>query len=165
MGLSRLISRAMLVYMHTVVLDTNVLIDGAQDEHSASWTIIEQVLDGKLAALMSHPLRGEYQLLLNRTVPDSAYHRRMTAFLREAAMVQLGHIPHVVLDDAEDDKVLATAVQGGADALVTSDKHLLTLDPYHDIRILTPQAFRNLHAEDSDTAWSDFARMIGIGPK
>lgn len=153
--------------MTRVVLDTNVLIDGARDDHSAAWEIVQDVLDGTLTAFLSRPLQGEYETLLYRTVPDEAYRQRIRRFLDRAQDVRIGSIPRVVEDDPEDDKVLATAVTGGADALITSDAHLLTLDPYRPapagvpLRILTPQQFRNIRGEGGNT-WSDFARSIGL---
>lgn len=43
--------------------------------------------------------------------------------------------------DPDDDLVLATAVAGMADVVVTGDQDLLVLDPFRGIRILTPAAF------------------------
>jgi predicted nucleic acid-binding protein len=43
--------------------------------------------------------------------------------------------------DPDDDHVLAAAVVGEADCIVTGDKDLLVLDPYEGIRIVTPREF------------------------
>lgn len=43
--------------------------------------------------------------------------------------------------DPDDDIVLATALAGRADVIVTGDQDLLVLDPFQGIRILTPAAF------------------------
>jgi len=141
------------------VLDTNVLIDGVKDYNSAAWTIIDQVLKGRTRAFFSNELRKEYQLILSRNINDQQYRDRIGNFLATADEVELDDIPHVVSDDHEDDKVLATAVVAEADALVTEDHHLLDLDPYGDLRILKPQEFLNI---DKDDSWDDFARMIGL---
>lgn len=151
--------------MRNVVLDTNVLIDGARDEHSASWRILNDVLARNLVAWVSPQLRREYERILARGLTDTEYRQRMTAFLDVSQCVPLPKIPRVVREDPEDDKVLATAITAGAEALVSSDKHLLDLDPYDDLRILTPQQFNNLRAEDDSSGWSEFARMIGIHPQ
>jgi predicted nucleic acid-binding protein len=41
----------------------------------------------------------------------------------------------------EDDLILAIALSGGVDYLVTLDRQLLALESYGGVRILTPQAF------------------------
>jgi putative PIN family toxin of toxin-antitoxin system len=150
--------------MEKIVLDTNVLIDGARDELSAGWRIIQDVLEGRLTASVSEPLRAEYSRILERTIRDPSYHDRLREFLRVAHVVPLPRIPPVVAEDPEDDKVLATAVAAHADAVISSDRHLLSLDPYEGIRIVTPHAFSNLHAE-GDGAWSEFAAALGIRPR
>jgi putative PIN family toxin of toxin-antitoxin system len=40
--------------------------------------------------------------------------------------------------DPKDDKYLALAAAGSADVIVSSDTHLLSMDPWRGIRILTP---------------------------
>ncbi len=44
-------------------------------------------------------------------------------------------------EDEEDDLVLATAVAGNADFLVTGDKHMQGLSRHQNVRILTPRQF------------------------
>jgi len=46
-----------------------------------------------------------------------------------------------VCRDPDDDVVLATAVAGGCDAVVTGDKDLLDLVRYGDIDIVSPRGF------------------------
>ena len=43
--------------------------------------------------------------------------------------------------DPRDDHILALAVSGAADAIVTGDADLLVLNPFRGIRIVTPQEF------------------------
>lgn len=43
--------------------------------------------------------------------------------------------------DPDDDKLLETAMMGQADCLVTGDRDLLVLSPFHDILILNPVDF------------------------
>lgn len=49
-----------------------------------------------------------------------------------------------VCRDPADDVVLAAAVEGRADAIVTGDADLLTLGEYRGIAIMTPRAFLDL---------------------
>ena len=50
----------------------------------------------------------------------------------------------VVNDDPDDDKYLAAAVDGRAGFIVTGDTHLLNIEEYEGIRILTPRFFLHL---------------------
>lgn len=50
-----------------------------------------------------------------------------------------------VPNDPKDNPIVATAVAAGAGYLVTGDRaHLLPLDPYQGIRIVTPRQFLDL---------------------
>jgi len=48
---------------------------------------------------------------------------------------------HAVNEDAEDNKILECALAANADIVVSGDKHLLELDKFKKIRILTPREF------------------------
>ncbi len=52
-----------------------------------------------------------------------------------------------VCRDPADDMVLAAAVEGRADAIVTGDRDLLALEEYEGIAIVAPRAFLNLLKE------------------
>ena len=43
--------------------------------------------------------------------------------------------------DPDDDNILAAALTGNCDFVITGDKDLLVLNPFGDIRILNPRAF------------------------
>lgn len=50
-------------------------------------------------------------------------------------------VPEVILEDPDDDKFLACAIDGGADYIVSGDHHLLDLGSYEGIPILRPATF------------------------
>jgi len=51
----------------------------------------------------------------------------------------------------EDDLVIATAVNAGADYLVTGDKELLAVGAYQSVTIRNPRAFLELLTGDDST--------------
>jgi predicted nucleic acid-binding protein len=51
---------------------------------------------------------------------------------------------HAVAADPDDNKYIEAAVEGLAQFVVTGDKHLLSLKPYENIRIVTPRVFLDL---------------------
>lgn len=48
---------------------------------------------------------------------------------------------NVIMDDPDDNKILACARSGNADYIVTNDDHLLTLQVFGEIKIVTPKVF------------------------
>jgi len=52
-----------------------------------------------------------------------------------------------VPDDIKDTPILQGAVTCGADYLVTNDRHLLALDPFKGLRIISMQAYYHLLVE------------------
>jgi len=49
--------------------------------------------------------------------------------------------------DSKDNKFLELAVCGKADFIISGDEDLLILNPFRNIRILTPSRFINLHSK------------------
>ena len=65
----------------------------------------------------------------------------LKAYRERATVVRPKALPRPVCRDREDDKVLATAVAGRADVILTGDDDLLVLGEYRGIRILSPRQF------------------------
>ena len=127
--------------MKRIVLDTNVLVGSAYNADSASRRIVEACQRGELTAVLSPAVRREYDRILPRAVRRPGALEPIEALLDKAEVVHPEHTPRVVPEDVEDDKLLAAALAGRADALITNDDHLLPLDPYEGVRILRPSEF------------------------
>ena len=92
---------------------------------------------------------------LQRALAKTYFRRRLTAaetnaFLallrQEAILVPITESVQGVAPDAEDDLVLATAMSGRADYLVTGDAAFLDLQTYRGVRIVSPRAFLGILA-------------------
>jgi len=57
-----------------------------------------------------------------------------------------------VPDDPKDEAILACAVDGQADVIVSGDKHLLSLESFRDIPIVTVRAFLERLADSERSA-------------
>ena len=57
--------------------------------------------------------------------------------VRRAEMVEPGASRHAVLADVKDTPILCAALDAGVDYLVTNDRHLLDLNPYEGLRIVS----------------------------
>jgi len=129
------------VLAERVVLDTNVLVAAAYAPHSASRQIVDACLAGELVPVASRQVCREYQHILSRAVRVESYRKALAALFDRLLPAEPSTVPRRVRDDPEDDKFLAVAEAGRAAWVVTSDRHLLELDPLGQIRILSPSRF------------------------
>ena len=133
-----------------LVLDTNVVVsaliwDGQPER------LLELAVSGEVTLFSSAVLLDELAGVLERGKFITALASRAVtpAFLtwRYGAVATLvGPLPvdRVVSADADDDHVIAAALGARADAIATGDRHLLELNPYRGIRILSPAAVLDL---------------------
>jgi len=121
-----------------LVLDTNVLIAAARSPKSASRQIVQACLKRRATPVISNALQREYRLLLHRALRNISYTAQLTQLINLSERVEPLSVPRVVRDDPDDDKLVALALAGQIDVLVTSDKHLTTLDRQQKIAILSP---------------------------
>ncbi|TWB21310.1 putative PIN family toxin of toxin-antitoxin system [Nitrospirillum amazonense] len=109
-----------------VVFDTDVMVAALESANGASHQLLLRVGRGELRPLLSTSLLLEYEAVLTR----QAYLQRtgLTAEDVQAAlddMIRLCHRVSVQIrwrpaaNDPDDDHVLETALNGGADAIVT----------------------------------------------
>jgi putative PIN family toxin of toxin-antitoxin system len=130
------------------LLDANVLISAAVRPSGTPGQIT--------AALMSHQA---FELVLSvqivTEVERALKQARIRKYLREPKeahlwLADIVAVADIVEDtgrvvgvcrDTEDDMVLAAAVEGRADAIVTGDRDLLALEEYEGIAIVNPRAF------------------------
>lgn len=82
---------------------------------------------------------------------DEELHRFVGGFLRYAELILPTGTVAVVANDPDDNRVLECAESGGATHIVSGDPHLLALDVFQGIPILTPRDFLDeLDAETSN---------------
>jgi len=129
-----------------VVLDTNVLVAFLLTRGR----IISAILDGwereEFEVLTSPALIAEVRdtlakpALRQRIRPEAA--RALLEALEKDAICTPGNLElSGVTPDPDDDAVIACAVEGNADVIVSRDVHLLGLRAYQGIRIVEPAEF------------------------
>ncbi len=146
-----------------IVLDTNVLIDGFQDDYCAEAKLIEAVRSGELMAVATTKVMKEYRLILARLIADTDYRRNIEDFLSMLDHTEPEYVD-VTLDDEEDMKFVEAAVGGEAEMLVTSDRHLLDAGEADGVRIVTPEEAIVRFEEESGTSkeWQGFVHGWGL---
>lgn len=133
--------------MIRAVLDTNIVISGLLWGGLPSQIFVAASQE-RFEALMSEPLLNELSVTLRRskfTAQLNRHSRTVEDILRfYRAMVQFiepAPVPENIVRDPKDRMVLACAVGGRADYIVSGDKDLLVLGEYEAIPILSVDQF------------------------
>ncbi len=143
-----------------VVLDTNVLIDGLKDEYSYQKRIINEVIAGQLEAFANRQTLQENRLITRQLVDNPDYEKQLNDFFTQVNWVYNPRNIHVVRD-AEDNKILASAVEAKADYLITSDNDLLSIEKYENVKIVNPTEFwARYKDEEGDDLWKKWSGFL-----
>jgi len=130
-----------------IVVDNNALISRLLLPGSTPGRAVRKAVDaGQL--LISEATLEELADLLSRAKFD----RYISIQDRQEFIRLLGRVAELVpitytiraCRDPEDDKILELAVNGNAELIVTGDRDLLVLHPFHGVQILSPAAYLRL---------------------
>jgi len=142
-----------------VVLDTNVLIDGLKDEYSYEKRIIDAVISGEIEAYANRQTLQENHLILRQLVDNPQYEKELNDFFGQVNYVVNRHNIHIVRD-SEDNKILESAVEAGAEFLITRDNDLLTLKRHDNVQIVNPSEFWVKYKDDGNDLWKQWTGFI-----
>jgi len=137
--------------MYKIVIDTNVLLSALFSNRGKSFKLIEllgsEAIAGKKINVVSVPLVLEFEEVLlrpkNREKYDYFSHEEIRLIISDIVSIshqtKLHFLWRPFLKDSFDDKVLETAVNGQAKAIITyNTKDFVGVKKYFDIDILTP---------------------------
>lgn len=120
-----------------LVLDTNVLVS-ALHFGGRPRRLLDRVLRGDHLLVTGGVILGELESVLTDTCGwDRARAVAARAEVEAVAEVAIPGNIRRICRDRDDDEVLAIAIAGRADAIVTGDGDLLSLGEHEGIRILT----------------------------
>ena len=124
------------------VADTNVVVSGLLWQ-GPSRRVLERARLGEIALFTSSALLAELQDVLSRRkfarrleLARVEPRRLLMGYAALARTVLPAEIPPTIVDDPDDDEVLACAVAAGAEVIVSGDSHLLALAEFRGVRIL-----------------------------
>ncbi len=127
------------------VFDTNVIVSALLFKDSTPARAFFAALDREKILLSLPPLRELSEVLsrkkFDRYVLREERERFLMALVREASLVEATE-KITGCRDARDNKFLELAMDGRATCIITGDEHLLELNPFRGIPIMTPEAFR-----------------------
>ncbi len=134
--------------MLRVALDTNQFISGLIVRQGVPAQVLDAWHRGAYTLLTSRPILNETREVFSYPRIRKKYRlsqKDIDDFLAQvegASVLTPGRLAlSVVKDDPDDDKILACAVEGGADYVVSGDPHLLRLRAYESIPIVTARDF------------------------
>lgn len=129
-----------------VLFDTNVLFAAFASEGLCLEAV--ETGAGRCQLVTSAHLLDELTRLLSEKLKLGPASCAAPSDLRNICeLVDSAPLPHPVCRERDDDAVLAAAVTGGVDIIVTGDDDLLTLRSIQSIGILTPRRFIQLLEE------------------
>jgi putative PIN family toxin of toxin-antitoxin system len=129
-----------------LVIDTNILVSGTLWD-GPSARLVEAMESGLITVVLSADLLGEFAEVIGREkFAERLSARQITPrqlvneLARKAEIVLPSQIPvPAELRDPKDLKVLAAAIAGRVDAIITGDNDLLCRKSFRDIPILKVQ--------------------------
>jgi putative PIN family toxin of toxin-antitoxin system len=127
-----------------LVVDTNVLVSGTISRYGASARILDAFRSGKIALVSSGVLLLEFEDVMRRPRIAARYPETVAGveayveyFKKNATFVE-GIPTRRWVSDVKDDIVVACALEGDADFIVSGDRHLLNLKHIEGIPVVTP---------------------------
>ena len=137
--------------MLKAVIDTNQFVSGLINHHGSSFQLLEAWRSQDFILITADEIILEMRRVLHYPRIMRKYHlsaQDVDTFVHtvEHNAIVLSHLPilKVIKDDPDDDKILACAVTAEADYIVSGDSHLLDLQFFKNIPIITVKEFLKL---------------------
>jgi len=125
--------------MLRVVLDTNVLVSAIISD-GKSRELLKKGITNQYSILISDLILKELIVVLRRPkfkISEDEVQRIILAIIRTADVVNVITQIEAVKEDPKDDMIIETAIDGGADIIVTGDSHLIALETFKGIKVTT----------------------------
>ncbi len=144
----------MRITLKKVVLDTNTLISGILWDGNEA-RVIEEAENNKVQLFISQKLLQELEGVLKREKftrklegKESTVEQAVAKIALIATLIEPAKKINIIKDDPDDNRVLECAVTARADVIISGDKHLLKLQTYSGIDIMSARDF--LSREEGD---------------
>jgi putative PIN family toxin of toxin-antitoxin system len=131
-----------------VVLDVNVLVSAAISAGGSPGKILDLWEQDQFDLAVSRPILEELERVIhypriqqNYELPEEYVEKFLGLIGNQAIVVNPSNKLNVIEKDPSDNRYLECAKEGNASYIVTGDKHLLDLEEYNGIVILTPTGF------------------------
>jgi len=146
-----------------IVIDTNVLIDAGGGFFGAPRQVLDLCLQNKITPILSEEITDENWHIIEKLVKDDRYVRELENYFSKAEIIEPLSFVGGYLDDPDDEKFLEAALAAEADAVVTSDNHLLKMGEYQGVPVMKPDDFMYWYKQrlpENNLEWFDQAKKI-----
>lgn len=141
------------------VIEANVLVSGLVSEGGPPSEIVDAWLEGRYTLITSPYMVEElvhvlsYPRIRDRLRLEKDELEAIVIALLAQAEVTAGQLSLAgVTRDPKDDAVVACAIEGGAEVIVSGDQDLLALGTYKRVEVMTPRQFtERLAAGEQET--------------
>ena len=126
-----------------IVIDTNVFISAALKDKSTPSLALHLALQRGILLKSAVTEQQLFEVLARpyfASLVASATREWFQGVMADAEAIDITE-RIVACRDPTDDKFLELAVNGRADIIITGDADFLVLNPFRDVRIITPTAF------------------------
>jgi uncharacterized protein len=126
-------------WMLRVVLDTNVLVSAIISDGKPRELLRRGVAE-QFSIITSELILKELALVLRRPkfkASEDEIQRIIVTLMQTAEVVSVTSKLSAVKEDPKDNMVIETAYDGRADVIVSGDSHLLAMEDFREIRIIT----------------------------
>ena len=137
--------------MIRAVFDTNVFISALFNPKRLPAQLLELALQGKIKLIISPQIIGEIErvltyprikkLLKKRKAAPGEIEEGIAKALKLAVLTPGNLSVKAIPDDPADDIIIACALEGQADFIVSGDHHLTDLINYQGIELVDPATF------------------------
>lgn len=124
------------------VLDTNVIIS-AIFWRGSPYKVMKKALQKEFVFVTSTDILEEVSERLENkfNLPPEEIGRLMDILLSYSSLINPTTKVNAVKADEKDNMIVECAIDGKADVIVTGDRHLLDLEDYKSIKIISPTDF------------------------
>ena len=143
-----------------IVLDTNVLINGFKDDHSYEKRIIDAVIAGEIEAYANKQTLQENKLIASQLIDNDEYRNDLDNLFAQINWV-INRRQIRIVSDPEDNKILESAVEAGAEFLITNDNDLLSLEKHQGVAIVRPAEFWVKYKDEGSDLWKQWINYVG----
>lgn len=135
--------------MLRIVIDTNVFVSSLLTRQGDAAQVLKAWRKRQFLLLASSAIIAEIQATISRPSIRKKYAiqdeeiEQLVALLGQDALVVPGQADVIgsIPDDPKDEMFLSCALDGEADYIISGDKHLLNLEEFRGISILTIKQF------------------------
>jgi len=127
-----------------IVIDTNLFVAGYFNKDSASAKILRMARRNEVQILWTESIKKEVERIIQNIKARKKFQKEVQEIFKEENKVEPRFKIKEIKEDPEDDKFLESAYFGKAQAIVSNDRHLLSLKQFQGIPIYTPKTFVEL---------------------